>query len=261
MKNPARELRLPEALAGVDGRGRPSVWIVGAGGTGSMFAEAFASMQTTLMRLGHCGFDVTLFDPDTVSASNVGRQRFTSTDVGGSKSILLTTRINAFFGLNWCARPNAYVPATNLQGPSLLVTCTDRALLRAAIGRKPPHGSTIWLDSGNGQNSGQCVIGHLGYVPHGALRIPNIADLHPELAKMRKEDAEAPSCSTEEAVRRQAFPINRAIATAAIDLLWSLFRHGRIDYHGIEVELNPMRMRPLMIDPQAWEMLYGFKSR
>lgn len=58
-----------------------SIFLVGAGGTGSQLADALGSLQATLMALGHPGFNVAVFDPDTVSESvslsvrNIKRKR------------------------------------------------------------------------------------------------------------------------------------------------------------------------------------------
>lgn len=251
---------IPAALVGPR---QPRVTIVGVGGTGSHFAEAFARLQHTLMALGHPGFDVTLVDGDTVSRSNVGRQRFYASDIGLSKANCLVHRINLAFGFDWQAS-HAYFKAQSLgqhRGPDLLVTCTDKALLRAAIGGHMAKKScdTLWLDFGNGPAQGQACLGHLGK-PTSGTRLPNVFDLYPELSQMERADREEPSCSMAEAITRQEFPINQLVAQAGITLLWALLRKGGLDHHGYFVETTPyLKTQPMMIDPMAWSF-YGYPA-
>jgi PRTRC genetic system ThiF family protein len=242
----------------------PEVWmdrvvrilLVGAGGTGSQLCDQLASLEVTLRRLGHPGFDVKVLDADEVSASNVGRQRYTEADIGSPKAALMVHRINLFYGLDWEARVERYDPTAYHLGYDLIVTAVDKAAFRAAMGRRhqDADGETLWLDTGNGATSGNVVIGHLAK-PRRGQRLPNVFDLFPELAGMTATDAEQPSCSTEEAIARQEWPVNRCAAQIATELLWTLFRHGRITTHGAFFQLNPMRVQPLAIDPEAWRFL------
>ena len=56
-----------------------TVFIIGAGGTGSQVITNLARMDTALQASGHPGLHVTLFDPDTVTQANIGRQLFSET--------------------------------------------------------------------------------------------------------------------------------------------------------------------------------------
>lgn len=75
-----------------------TVFVIGAGGTGSQVITNLARMSMALQALGHPGLHVTVFDPDTVSQSNIGRQLFSETELGLNKAVSLVTRINRFFG-------------------------------------------------------------------------------------------------------------------------------------------------------------------
>lgn len=236
------------------------ITLVGAGGTGSQIADQLASLQATLIRLGHPGFQVTIYDPDRVSASNVGRQRYCDADVGHAKALLLCHRINQFYGLTWQARPTRFeVPDPHAYfSTDLIITAVDKAIFRAELGAAFAGVTldTLWLDLGNGASDGQVICGHLG-TPRCSARLPNVFDLFPELATMHAADNEAPSCSAEEAIQRQAWPINRLAALTAAELLWTLFRNGRITTHGAFFRLAPMTVSPLPIDPATWAF-YGY---
>lgn len=246
------------------------VLLVGAGGTGSQVADQLASMQATLMQLGHPGLDVHFADGDTVSRFNLGRQRFTGSDIGLNKAAVLTHRINLFYQLNWTAILEKINPTSLSTRYDLLITCTDSAKFRAAIAKrfKAIKTDALWLDCGNADKNGQVVLGHLGrpanaqFTGAALTRLPNIVDLYPELATNTTDyDADAlPSCSTEQALSRQDFPINRVAAITATDLLWSLLRHARITTHGAHFQSNPLSIHPIHIDPEAWAF-YGYKAK
>ncbi|AVQ00247.1 PRTRC system ThiF family protein (plasmid) [Ahniella affigens] len=240
-----------------------SIMLVGAGGTGSQLADQLASMDCTLRRLGHPGLSVCIADGDCVSDSNVGRQRFTAQDIGCNKAVLLCHRINAFYQVDWEASPK-HVDGRAMNGlarSDLVITAVDKASFRADLGSRFRNQTTraLWLDLGNGPDSGNVILGHLGKCQEGQARLPNVFDLFPELSRMHAVDAEMPSCSTEEAISRQSWPVNRVAAIAASDLLWSLLRHGRISTHGTFFRLNPMTMQPIMIDSDVWSFM-GYKE-
>ena len=49
-----------------------TVFVIGAGGTGSQVATGLARISVALQALGHPGLHVTVFDPDTVTEANIG---------------------------------------------------------------------------------------------------------------------------------------------------------------------------------------------
>lgn len=249
------EFRIPQHWMGSS----ISIMLIGAGGNGSQLADQLASMDCTLRRLGHPGFTVTIADGDSVSDSNVGRQRFTAQDIGCNKAVLLCHRINAFYKVDWRAMPKHVDPrATNgLGNYDLVITAVDKASFRADLGARFRHQITrsLWLDLGNGPDLGNVILGHLGKCQGAQARLPNVFDLFPELRGMKAVDAEMPSCSAEEAIARQSWPVNRVAAIAASELLWSLLRHGRIASHGTFFRLNPMLMQPIMIDSDVWSFM------
>ena len=53
-------------------------------------------MSVALQALGHPGLHVTVFDPDTVTEANIGRQLFSGSELGLNKAAALATRINRF---------------------------------------------------------------------------------------------------------------------------------------------------------------------
>ncbi len=93
----------------LDPRHPVTINLIGAGGTGSQMLTALARTDSALMNLGHPGFRVRVYDPDTVSANNVGRQMFFPSDVGQGKASCLVSRVNAGFGTDWEAEARTKV--------------------------------------------------------------------------------------------------------------------------------------------------------
>ena len=237
------------------------VVLAGAGGSGSEVLDGLARIDRALRALDHPGFQMSVFDPDRVSATNTVRQRFWPADVGQNKAELLMHRYATFGGLDGRGYAEALTVATldAIPGVDLVVTCVDKARIRHAIGThdwlRDPYRwqDTLWLDLGNGARTGQVVLGHLGGWMADAARLPNVCDLFPELAEAARLDADdTPSCSAAEALAAQDLFINRWVAVAACDLLWQLVRHGTLGVHGFFVHPTGVRVSELAIDPRTW---------
>lgn len=232
--------------------------LVGAGGTGSEMLDALARMDCALRGLGHPGLHITLFDPDSVSETNLVRQRFLPGDEGQNKAVVLIHRYNVFLGRSWRAVPEAFTPDGN-HGYDLLVTCTDTAALRKAVHEQGCcRTDTLWLDTGNDARSGQMVLGHLkgqdDWTTDQGLRLPNVGDLFPEIIDQPEhfDRDDTPSCSAEEALSRQDWPINRMVAMSASNLLWQLLRHGGTNHHGSWIDSTTGRISPMPVDLDSW---------
>ena len=79
--------------------------VIGCGGTGSAFASGLPYLHQAMRALGLQGLQVTLMDGDLISETNCVRQPFSRGEVGLHKSIVLASRLNQFWGLNWEAAP------------------------------------------------------------------------------------------------------------------------------------------------------------
>ena len=175
----------------------PEVWmqrpvrtlLIGAGGTGSHLFGALLALDHALRALEHPGgLQVTVYDPDRVTAHNIGRQAFWSQDVGQNKAETLVQRANLIMGLDWRAVPQRFpIQHAELAAYDLIVTAVDQASVRARIGRAAFSGvaagrsSILWLDTGNSATEAQVIFGHWRH-PDRAAWIPNVFQLYPELA-------------------------------------------------------------------------------
>lgn len=234
---------------------RVRIALIGCGGNGSQMLTGLARLHHAITALGHPGLHVTVFDPDTVSEANMGRQLFGAFDVGASKAHVLVNRINAFFGLAWEAVHGRYdgQDRQNL----MAIACVDSARARHEIhGKLKRYGVHYLMDLGNRAADGQVLLGELfeGRVGLGApadsALLPSPYDVLPELVDLQTKEDDMPSCGLAEALERQELFVNQSIVTPALSILWEFFRHGRLTWHGAFVNLRTGTMRPLNVrDP------------
>lgn len=221
------------------------VHLVGVGGTGCQVADQLAALHATLVALGHPGLMVKLYDPDVVSSANIGRQRFTRADIGLNKAQVLAHRINVFHGLNWEAVPERF--DTCFGTDHLILGCTDSVAARESMF----HACGWWLDCGNDARSGHVILGQTpSSFKHDSksVRIPTWLDLFPGTP----EDDAGPSCSVEQAIRRQSWPVNLRAASIATELLYQWIREGSLSWHGALFTVTPPSIFPLEVKPETW---------
>lgn len=244
----------------------PSFWasnpirvaVVGAGGTGSQIVTGLSRLHIAMRSLGHpYGLEVCVWDDDNVSPSNIGRQLFSPGDIGRNKATVLINRINAYFGLHWAARPECFKLRAHDKIPNLVITCVDTASARREIFEyvlkeaHQKHSSLpLWLDCGNGQRSGQVMLGAFG---RGILKspagvsYPTMEQLLPEIFDASIPEDDKPSCSLAEALESQDLFINQAVATQALHLLWTLIRQGETSICGYWINLEEGRVVPVPV--------------
>lgn len=239
--------------------------LVGVGGNGSQMLTGLARLNHAITALGHPGLSVTAYDDDQVSASNVGRQLFSRADVGLNKAVVLVHRVNTFFGADWQAVPQRFGQGLMSKSSAhIVISCVDSKSARRDIADTIRHQQDYqrphyWLDLGNREADGQVVLGEPRSENHSGegQRLPTVIELFPEIADTGTPEDNTPSCSLAEALERQELFINQAVATSALQLLWQLFRFGKIDWHGAFVNLKTGHVRPLMVDPDGWERIRG----
>lgn len=62
-----------------------------------------------------------------------------------------------------------------------------------------------------------------------------------------KEEDSGPSCSLAEALEKQDLFVNSTLAQLGCNLLWKMFRSGMVEYHGLYLNLNTMRVNPIPV--------------
>lgn len=241
-----------------------TVNLIGAGGTGSKVLTALLEMNHSLIALGHPGLHVRLWDDDTVTEANLGRQRFASSEIGLYKSVALINRVNRFAGTAWKAETEKYernitgkLPEN--AGSVLCLSCVDSVAARFEIGEilKLPtrfghHDQPrYWMDFGNGHKTGQVVLATVGHLPQPQSMkytpVPSLPFITDEFGSLlhRSETSGTASCSLAEALLKQDLYINAALAQMGCSLLWSLLREGMTPYRGFFLNLETFSATPL----------------
>lgn len=230
---------------------RVQISLAGCGGNGSQMLSGLARLNHAITALGHPGLEVRVFDPDTVSESNIGRQLFSRVDVGASKAHVLVNRLNAFFGTAWEAHFGKFDES---RMPDILIVCVDSAKARHEIQHKLRNFKAYYaMDLGNRAADGQVVFGQimpthdLSKFPAGHVVLPSPYQVLPELVDITAKEDDTPSCGLAQALERQELFINQAIVTPAEHILWEFFRYGKLTWHGAFVNLRTGSMRPLMV--------------
>ncbi len=226
-----------------------NICLTGVGGTGSEVLTSLARIDYAIRELGHPGLHVTAWDGDVVDRPNIGRQAFYPADLGHNKAMVSIQRINYLYGRDWVAMPRMFDTDEDCNGMNcdLLITCVDVAQFRADLAKCQynRYSRSLWLDTGNGESTGQVILGRLGHANDNPIKLPSVFDFYPDLDGM--VDNNTPSCSMEEALANQDLPINRAIANVAMQLIWSLLRHGGLNHQGAYVDIQKGTQTPINI--------------
>ena len=241
----------PELLSG---RGPTRILLVGCGGNGTAIVRSLVKLHRALVALGAAGLKVMLCDGADVSEANLARQPFAEADVGQNKAVVLANRLNISYDLRWEAAATHF-RADSMQGArrcEVLISCVDTRKARFEIsGASAQMRSLLYsMDVGNDRTTGQVALG-----THGPCKVPlpTAEEMWPEIADPDlEENAGARSCSSAEALRRQDLFVHDVLASCASNLLWRLFRDGRLRHHGVFGNLQTGFVRPIPVpDPTS----------
>lgn len=250
--------------------------LIGAGGTGSQFLTALGRINHALIALNHPGLMVRVFDDDKVEAANLGRQLFTTSELGLYKAVALVNRINLFFGTNWKAITEKYNTETTNAAPELrmaefTISCVDTVSARFEIAELlmgldkrityMNHRPLYWLDFGNSKETGQVVLATLTPIEQPVSKKFEVVDSLPlvttefgALLKQSETTDNTPSCSLADALGQQDLFINSALANLGASLLWQMFREGLLFNKGFFLNLKDFRSTPIKITPAVKEI-------
>ncbi|KQR25669.1 PRTRC system ThiF family protein [Deinococcus sp. Leaf326] len=233
-----------------------SVAVVGVGGTGSEVLIGLVRLHDALVALGHAGgLQVTAFDPDTVSPSNLVRQRYFATDLGRNKAEVLIGRINFSCGVVWRSCPQKFNSDRARKNWDIVISCVDtrksRKELHQAAFSKGFYTWRYWLDCGNDLSNGQVILG----TPRSTARdaLPCATQLHPELMDLSLPEDDTPSCSAVEALSRQDLYVGKEASLHALNLLWRLLRDKELADHAryFDQRQGTLGVRPCAPKPRA----------
>ncbi|RKN83555.1 PRTRC system ThiF family protein [Ulvibacterium marinum] len=240
-----------------------TIALIGVGGTGSLLLARLARIDHALRQVGHPGLHIIAYDSDIVEPNNVGRQLYTTSDVGEYKVINAVNKVNMAFGLQWQGIPMDALPDGEDIRANIIITCVDNANFRVQLARSlqyPYKGSEYntmfyWLDLGNSRNTGQFVIGTLFNEKRKIERedfeqvekLKNIIDFFPDLDAYDTPTLQGAGCTYSDKLNEQSLFINDVLVAHASDCLFRLLYHKQIQKHGAFVNLESGRVNSILV--------------
>lgn len=243
--------------------------LIGAGGTGGQVLTALARMNHALTALNHPGLFVRIFDDDKIEKANLGRQLFTTAELGQFKAVALIDRINRFFGSNWKAIPERYDKSLLYQNTEVLqagltISCVDTVKARfeiadilRSVNEKKGYfrdRALYHMDFGNSKYSGQVVLSTVDKITQPSMKnyktiesLPMVTEEFIDILQRSEFEDNTPSCSLAEALEKQDLFINSALANLGASLLWQMLREGILKNRGFFLNLRDLRTQPLKV--------------
>jgi len=223
--------------------------LVGVGGTGSHLAVSLARLAVHARQRGVL-VQLTFIDPDIVDEVIIGRQNFCFAELAQNKAVTMALRLNVAFGLAIQAIPEPFrvemVPARTA-GEVLLIGAVDNERARQEMARavERANGRLWWLDSGNAEFNGQCLVGNLPpgkpvildsfYLCHG-LPAPHVQE-----PGLLEPDRVAPPLSCAQMVLReeQSLMVNQMAAAVAAQYAYQFVLLRQLTSFDTRFNLSP----------------------
>lgn len=239
-----------------------SIVVVGCGGTGSHLVQILARLMFDLREKNQRPLQLTLVDGDRVERKNVGRQLFSTHEIGKNKAQALAARFNALFGLAITAVPEMATQrllqqlAPARQEVGILVGAVDNVAARTSLAVALASQSwRIWIDAGNHFNEGQVSLGTTTSVEglRGSLKLGTICTalpaptiMCPDLLQEDPEDV-VDDCATAIADDRQSLLVNSHMSHIVGGYLHQLVTKRHVNSFYTEVNVAAMSMRSIPI--------------
>ena len=231
--------------------------MLGAGGTGGHVATHLYRLLHTLER----SVKIIIADGDIVEQKNLVQQNFVSTDLGKNKAQVLAERYATAFGmetlyvpnfieniekLTELIKPDTYRPLPHsyqyAEGLSILIGAVDnnrsRQLCHQVFNKTD---NLIYIDSGNGEFTGQVVCGirrksRTYYKP--------IGDTYPDVLQDSDKFPTELSCAEASVSAPQNIVANIMAATAIVSYLYNILVLGNIETRSVTFSTKTVNLKP-----------------
>jgi molybdopterin/thiamine biosynthesis adenylyltransferase len=221
---------------------------------------------------------IILNDYDIVEEPNLFRQNFYASDLGKFKAQVLAERLARQYGreIGYIVFPfEKDIFDTDYGGDfrsrsihMLIIGCTDKTESRRNIAESIT-GMNCWLDSGNGFNSGQVLIGNANKKEHlrecfneGAhtvSRLPSPSMQVPALLIPPTKPEPARDCAEAVVDNEQSPTINIAMATLVLDFVWK-FLSNKLTTMGAYIDLDAGSLKYVPADPKIMARMFSIKE-
>lgn len=229
-----------------------TIGLIGAGGNGSLMFSHLIKLNNCLKALGKTPIKVIVYDSDTVTEANLGRQMFYDFELGMNKAEALVKRYHRAFGdMSWEYKTYNF-DVYNCAMKNILLLCVDDADIRNQMCNFKDKSYSnadgtlyYWIDLGNGFDYGQIVLSnHKTYKNKNHVeKLKNINQIFGKLVN----DKTAPSCTLAEALGKQDLFCNSIISSYAANYLWKLFTVDVLYYQGINIDIKNHKVCPILV--------------
>lgn len=230
------------------------ILLIGAGGTGGyisphLYRIAYASGRYVR---------IIVADGDIVEEKNLIRQNFASCDVGCNKAKVIAERYSSVFGIETeyiphfiqaetmlkelltPAKRNMYEPKEDV----ILIGAVDnnrsRQMCHRVFGQLD---NLIYIDSGNGEYTGQVVT---GIRRNGRTNAKPVGGLYADILADEEKFPTELSCAERNVSAPQSIAANLFASTAVVSLLYQLLILGNIDVKHLTFSSRNLNMKPIL---------------
>ena len=231
--------------------------IIGAGGTGGyiiphLYRIGFASNRP--VRIIVC-------DGDVVEEKNLTRQNFILQDIGENKAKVLSERYSAAFGIETEYIPNFIESVEELQKlvePDFIrrncyneIIEKQRVILIGAVDNNRSRQlcnqvfylteNLVYIDSGNGESSGQVVC---GIRQKGRTLYKPTAGIYPDILNQEDKFPSELSCAERNVSAPQSITANLTASTLVLSFLYDLIIGGDLTTRHVTFSSKIISVRP-----------------
>ena len=233
------------------------ITMLGAGGTGGHVAPHLYRLLHTLERPTH----VVICDGDIIENKNLVRQNFIAADLGKNKAQVLAERYATAFGLEVSyipefieneerlaelVKPDVFPLEPYLypkyEELSILVGCVDNNRSRQLCHQVfKAAKNLIYIDSGNGEHTGQVVC---GIRRSGRTYYKPIGEVYPEVLSETDKFPTELSCAEAAISEPQSIVANIMAATAVVSYIYNILVLGSIEVRSITFSSKTVNIKP-----------------
>ncbi len=225
--------------------------MIGAGGTGGYIAPHLYRLLHTLNRT----VKVIIADGDIVEQKNIVRQNFICSDLGRNKARVLAERYASAFGMEVYYIPEfieSEIRLLELLKPDSYYQ-QELVILIGAVdnnkSRQMCHNvfqkldDIIYIDSGNGQYTGQVVC---GIRCRGKTYYKPVADIYTDILENTDKFPTELSCAETAISAPQSIVANIMAATAVISYIYNILVLGTIQVERVTFSTKTVNMKPIL---------------
>lgn len=229
--------------------------MLGAGGTGGHIAPHLYRLLYALDR----PVRFIICDGDVVEQKNLVRQNFIPADLGENKAKVLAERYSSVFGLETEYIPSFIESENELKSlltpvvwhVDYLHTICEQIILIGAVdnnkSRQLCHRvfqqmpELIYIDSGNGEYTGQAVC---GIRRSDRTYYPPIGTVYPDVLEDTDKFPTELSCAEASVSAPQSIAANITAATAVVDMIYNILALGDSSVRKVTFSTRTVNVRP-----------------